>query len=84
MSKNKVKLNRKGFVELRRSAAVQADLDRRARNIAREAAKGGGNFYPSTISGKRRARASVITADAQARRRQSKEPVLQRALNAGR
>lgn len=80
MAKN-IKLNLKGFRELRNDPAVVEDLERRARAIADAAGPG---FEASAQKGKNRARASVITGNFEAMLAQSKSNVLQRALNSGR
>ena len=77
----RLKLNNKGFRELRNHPNVIADLERRANRIADAAGEG---FEARAMEGRNRGRASVFTADFYGRRKQSKENVLQRALNAGR
>lgn len=77
----KLVLNKKAFVELMKSGEMQRHLLRRAQKV--KAAAGDG-FDESVFVGKNRARASVITATAEARRKQSKDNILQRALYAGR
>lgn len=82
----KVKLNNKGFAELRNSPEVQADLTARARRI--QAAAGDGfearDASPGTKGARPRARASVGTASIKGNMRQGRDPVLQNALDAGR
>lgn len=80
MSK-KIKLNNKGFRALRTDPGVKRDLMKRAQRIADSAGDG---FEAHESPSKNRARATVGTRSYKARRRQSKENVLQRSLNAGR
>ena len=77
----KLVLNKKAFVELMKSGEMQRDLMRRARKVKAAAGEG---FEESVFVGKNRARASVITGTYAARRKQSKDNILQRALYAGR
>ena len=85
-AKTKLKLNKKGFAALRNSAEVRADLDARASRIAHEAGKGFTRRAArvGTKGREPRARASVGTNSWASRVRQSRENVLQKALNAGR
>lgn len=85
-SKIKLKLSKRGFAALRNSAEVRAELDRRASRIAHAAGEGftRRQAQPGTKGRNPRARASVGTNTAESRRRQSRDNVLQRALNAGR
>lgn len=85
MAKVQLKLNNKGFAELRNSREIRAELDRRASRIAHEAGEGFTRRPAEEGSGPRaRARASVIASTYEARLAQSRDNVLQRALNAGR
>ena len=86
MAKSRLKLNQKEFARLRNLPEVMAELNRRARKIADAAGEGfeARDARPGTKGRSPRARASVGTTDYKSRRRQSKENVLQRALNAGR
>ena len=77
----KLVLDKNQFVELMKSGPMKRDLLRRAKR-AKESA--GDGFEESVYDGKNRARASVITGTHAARRKQSKDNALQRALNAGR
>lgn len=77
----KLVLGKKQFVELMKSGPMKRDLLRRSKRVKESAGDG---FEESVYDGKNRARASVITATFAARRKQSKDNVLQRALNAGR
>lgn len=76
-----VKMNNRGLGQLLKSAEVQADLLRRARNIARKAGPG---MEPSVRVGFTRARGSVITATPAARESEARDRTLTRALDAGR
>lgn len=67
--------------KLLESPAVKADLKRRADRIAAAAGPG---FEASVVSGRNRARASVITATPEARLAEARDHVLLRALDAGR
>lgn len=78
--KARIKLNNKGFRELRKDPNVKADLMRRARKVAEAAGDG---FGASESPGKNRARATVGTRSYKGRKRQARDNVLQRALNAG-
>lgn len=80
----RIKWKVKGFVELRKEPGVLADLDERARNIARAANQSSPGYFPSSELGKRRARASVITGDADSMIDNAKNQTLLRALDAGR
>lgn len=77
----KLVIDKKQFVELMKGGPMQRDLLRRAQKV-KEAA--GDGFGESVHKGKNRARASVITESWSARRRQGRDNILQRALNAGR
>lgn len=86
MAKPRIKLNNKGFAELRNSKEVRAELDRIANRVANAAGDGfeARPASPGTKSNRSRARASVGTTNYASRRRQSRDGVLQRALDAGR
>lgn len=77
----KLVLNKRRFVDLMKSGEMQRDLIRRSRKVKEAAGEG---FEASMVVGKNRARASVITGTFSARRRQSRDNILQRALGAGR
>lgn len=81
MHLERITWNMAGFRDLRKQPGVLADLRARAERIA--AAAGPGN-EPSSMLGANRARASVVTADRQARRAEAKTRALTRALDAGR
>lgn len=74
-------LNRKNIAALLKSDAVEADLRRRAVNIAQAA--GPGHRVDSAV-GKNRARAAVITATQEARESEARDRSLSRAIFAGR
>lgn len=81
MARVRIELNGAGIRALLKSAEVQGDLERRARAIA--AAAGPGHDVDSRV-GATRARASVRTGSAEARRREAQERALTRAIDAGR
>ena len=85
-SKIKLKLNNRGFTALRNSPGVRAELDRRASLIAHAAGEGftRRQAKPGSKGRNPRARASVGTNSWESMVAQSKDNVLQRALNAGR
>lgn len=76
-----VKLNTKGFRQLRTSAKVQADLQRRAERVARAAGPG---FQVENPDTRNRARRVVTAGTADAGRASTDPNVLLRALNAAR
>lgn len=84
--KVRVKWFPKNWAALRNSPEIRAELDRRASKIADAAGDGftRRQAQPGTKGRMRRARASVGANTIAARRRQSEENVLQRAINAGR
>jgi tRNA A37 threonylcarbamoyltransferase TsaD len=75
------KLRKDNVGKLLNSAAVQADLKRRADRIAAAAGPG---MVASVQPGRNRARASVITATQRAREAEARDRALTRALDAGR
>lgn len=77
----RVKHDAKAYRDLLKSQAVLADLRARAKRVA--AAAGQGFEYGAQL-GRNRARAYVLTASNAARRRNSRENTLVRALEAGR
>lgn len=77
----KIVINHAAVEALLKSSGVQADLERRARNIA--AAAGPGMEVDSAV-GIRRARATVRTATWEARRAEARARTLTSALDAGR
>lgn len=81
MAKVTVKLNRSAVRDLLRSSEVQAELERRARQI--ELAAGPGHRVESTV-GKTRARAAVITDTYEAKHSEATSRTLTRAIDAGR
>lgn len=80
MGKVEIKLNSPGVQALHRDPGVLADLAGRARRMAVAAGPG---FVASSMVG-RRARASVITGDQEARRAEASSRALTRAIDAGR
>lgn len=86
MASVRLVMNKKGFAELRNSEEVLMDLNRRAERIERAAGPGfeATPAYAGTRGSRPRGRASVGTTDRQSRREQSKDNILQRAMNAGR
>ena len=82
----KIKLNSAGVGELLRSPGVQADVNARAARIADAAAAGpgGGTFSHDIETIRKRAHATVRTADTAARRAEMNNRALTRAIDAGR
>lgn len=78
----KFKANRAGFIALRNSSEVMADLGSRASRIA--AAAGEGMEVRGPERGRQRARAAVLTATFPAMHREATDRALTRALEAGR
>lgn len=77
----KIVWNRNGYTEVRKSPGVAADLERRARAIARTAGPG---MEVSSRIGRTRARSSVFTATTEARLAEANDRALTRSLGAGR
>ncbi len=77
----RIVLNRKGVAEILRSPAVEADLRRRAEAVAARAGEG---YVADSRIGRRRARASVRTADANVAAHERAHHVLIAALDAAR
>ena len=77
----RIVLNRKGVRELLRGSEIQADLARRARNIA--SAAGPGHEVDSEV-GRNRARASVRTDTFEAAHDEATTRSLTRSIDAGR
>ena len=77
----RIKLNLKGFEQLRRSPGVKADLRRRADAIAEACGDG---FVAASGEGKTRSRAAVIAASGRARRANARDNTMLRNLDAGR
>lgn len=87
----KLKLDLKGFYELRRAPKVKADLERRAKAIAAKANSDSGlkdGYRTSSTQGRKdpqgRWRTTVITATIEAKIDNSKNNRLLRSLDAGR
>jgi len=79
MADVRVKLNIRGIRKLLKSDAVQSDVAARAARAARAAGEG---FEAVVKPHKYTSRAFVQTADAEGARRQAKEAVLERSLDA--
>ena len=79
---NRIKLNNAAFRALRTSAAVQADLARRAAAIA--VAAGEGFAVGDGEDARNRARASVVAVSSAAREKNARDNTLIRALDSGR
>lgn len=77
----KIELHNDGFNQLRTSPGVMADLTARARRIASAAGEG---MVAETRRGRARGRASVHTGSYAARKAQSENRALSRALDSGR
>ena len=77
----RIKLNLKGFEQLRRSPGVKADLRRRADAIAEACGDG---FVAASGEGRTRSRAAVIAAHTRARHVNARDNTLIRNLDAGR
>lgn len=84
MASVRIQLNRAGVRQLLRSEEVQADLLRRAEQIAAAAGGEAAGFETSVVVGRNRARASVITATAEAMVAEARDRTLTRAIDAGR
>lgn len=80
----RIVLNRAGVRELLRSPEVQADLQARAERIRDAAGGEAAGFESSSVVGQNRARASVITATAEAMVAEAAHRTLTRAIDAGR
>jgi hypothetical protein len=81
MAKVRIELTRSGPRQLRQLPAVQAEMARRAQKIAAAAGPG---MEATSMVGRTRARASVITATGEARRNEATSRSLTRAIDAGR
>lgn len=79
------RLNRKGFVALRNSDGVKADLKARAERVAANLGEGHEVNVTESRKGRGRARARVITSTTKAKRNASRNPGdYAAALEAGR
>lgn len=78
-----IKWRKAAFAELRTLPGVMDELDRRAQRIAAAAGPGYEASKPRVTGGRVRGRASVKTATTTARRRESKDHTLLKALSAG-
>lgn len=77
----RVKLHNKGFDQLRKDPTMVADINARAKAIAKAAGPG---YEVSPRSGKKRHRASVITESYEAAKDNAENNTLLKALDAGR
>jgi hypothetical protein len=77
----KIRVNPAEVGKLLKSAEVRNDLARRVRNIAAAAGPG---FQASTVVGRNRIHASVITVTQQARMAEARNRALTKALDRGR
>lgn len=79
--RTRIELKRAGLAAVLKSKGVEAAALARAQKIARVA---GAGYTASSMVGRTRARASVITGTAAARRDNSRRQTLLRSLGAGR
>lgn len=79
MAKTRIKLNPGGMAALLKDPGVLADLQARAERVAAAAGEG---HVASSMIGRNRARASVITDSFPARYREAKRGNLSKALGA--
>lgn len=77
----RVKLNNRGFRELRFSPGVVADLERRGRAVA---AAAGPDYEMGSRPGKTRHRVGITTRSLDAKEEEARKATLLRALDAGR
>lgn len=84
MANSRVELNSAGVRELLTSPEIQADLAARAARIRDAAGGEAAGFESSSIVSGTRARASVITATAEAMVAEATNRTLTRAIDAGR
>lgn len=77
----RIRLTRNGPRDLRRLPAVEDDMRRRAEKIAAQAGPG---FVVKSSQGRNRARATVITGDADAMLAEAHGRALTNAIDAGR
>lgn len=80
-NKPKVILNSSGIIALLKDSGLVNDLRKRANSIASAAGRG---FEVEVTTGGKRGRAYVFAATNEARRRQNKDHVLERSIDAGR
>ena len=76
-----IKLNSKGISQILKHDTTRKAAEQRAKAIARAAGDG---YEASSMIGRNRARAAVITATARARRDDAKRGTLLRSAGAGR
>lgn len=79
----RIKFHHEGFDELRKSAEVSAELEKRGHAIA-QAAGGEPDFIVEVGQNKSRARVVVVTATAEAMQAEASHRALTNALTAGR
>lgn len=84
MAKPRIVWKRGAFRELRTLDGVMSELGSRGQRIAAAAGSGYEASAPRVTGGRGRGRVTVKTATTAARRRESREHNLLRALNAGR
>lgn len=80
----KIKWRRGVFAEVRTMPAVMRELASMASDVAREAGEGFEVRGPDVTGGRVRGRAAVVTASHEAIRRNARDLILIKALNAGR
>lgn len=84
----RIQWNKTGFYDLRREPGVVVDLQARAERIAAAASARGGEYLVGSVQGEKRPqgrwRASVVTADHTAIRKNAKYHTLLGALDRGR
>lgn len=81
----RIEMNRAGIIAALTAPGVEADLMRRGNAAAAAArANGGGRYMVTARRGKTRVRVSVITSSDTARRAESTDRALTRALDAAR
>lgn len=81
MADVRIEMNSRGVAALLKDPRVLADMHRRASQIAGRAGPG---MLATSMTGRTRARASVITSDRQARRAEASYRALTSAIDAGR
>jgi len=79
ISQIKVELNDAGIQELLNGSGVQEFLRGKAEAVRAGAAASGGEYEATVQPGKKRARASVITSDIEAKKAESESQALTRA-----
>lgn len=79
--KVRIELDQNGIKALLRSPEIAADLERRARNVARTAGDG---MHSAVVQGRDRVRAQVWTGTYAAKRAEAEDRALTRAIDAAR